>query len=71
MHRVIGPFEQMHENILHRLLVLEADTREELAETVARALEKGWLEYVAGSVPEVGRFGAWMLKPVLPVEDLP
>jgi len=47
----------------NRLLVMEADTHDELDRLVDKAKAKGWSPYVTGSVPSSGRSGAWMQKP--------
>lgn len=66
MYQVIDAGAIEHEKEPHRLLVLQADTFEELDALVSRSKAKGWLEYVEGVAAQGPRLGCWMLKPDAP-----
>lgn len=71
MRRVLEEGELIHNEQVHRLLVVEADTAQELQELLEKARDKGWLDYAEGQVPDRYWHGAWMLKPVdAPVASL-
>lgn len=63
MRRVHGPLEMVYECRPHRMLVLEADSAQELNELVERARAKGWMDYLEGLVPADRWYSVWMLKP--------
>ncbi len=66
MYKVIDAGAIEHEDEPHRLLVLQADTFEELDALMTRSKAKGWLEYVEGVATQGPRLGCWMLKPDVP-----
>jgi hypothetical protein len=47
-----------------RILMLTADTAEELAALREKAAQKGWADYFEGTEPESGRPAAWLKKAV-------
>lgn len=49
---------------LQRILVITADSTDELNELVMKANRKGWESYVAGTVPQTGKPGLWMVKDI-------
>jgi len=66
MYQVIDAGLIEHEKEPHRLLVLQADTSEELDALISRSKVKGWIEYVEGVATKGPRLGCWMLKPDAP-----
>jgi hypothetical protein len=68
MRRTQEVGEISHDKLQHRLLVLEADNLEEWQLMVSKAMEKGWSVYQDGKVPVNGWYGAWMVKPISPLE---
>lgn len=69
MRRTQEVGEISHGKVVHRLLVLEADNIEECQVMVSKATEKGWSVYQDGKVPANGWYGAWMVKPISPLEN--
>ncbi|WP_159608857.1 hypothetical protein [Hydrogenophaga sp. PBL-H3] len=66
MYQVIDAGAIEHEKEPHRLLLLQADTVEELEALISLSKAKGWLEYVEGVATQGPRLGSWMLKPDAP-----
>lgn len=64
MRRAQEVGEISHDELQHRMLVLEADNLEEWELMVGKAIAKGWSVYQDGKVPVNGWYSAWMLKPV-------